>query len=302
MSLTAILLITLSAFAHAFWNYLSKRNDPSTGFFWIATLASAVVLLPLLVVFSQGLPFIRALDWALIAATGMCQALYYVGLAGAYRNGDLSMAYPLARSLPVLLVASVSLLLGRGGQIGALALAGFFLVALGCLALPLPRFRDFHPRHYLNRCCLFAVLAAIGTTGYTLIDDQVLRNLRTAAAMPLPNTSITLMFMSLENLSLMIALGLYVMLYRPDRSTLQRNWKSSLLAGSVTGLVMSGAYGLVLLAMAYVSNVSYVSAFRQLSLPIGAFLGMVVGQEPRRLPRLVGLAVILAGLVMVALG
>ena len=33
MTLTAILLITLSAFIHAFWNFFSKRQNPSTRFF-----------------------------------------------------------------------------------------------------------------------------------------------------------------------------------------------------------------------------------------------------------------------------
>ena len=64
--------------------------------------------------------------------------------------------------------------------------------------------------------------------------------------------------------------------------------------------MMTGAYGLVLLAMAFVTNVSYVSAFRQISLPIGVFLGMIVHHEPRYLPRLTGLAIILAGLVFIA--
>ena len=49
-------------------------------------------------------------------------AIYFFGLAGAYRTGEMSVAYPLARSLPVLLVPAASLALGRGGQIGAAAL------------------------------------------------------------------------------------------------------------------------------------------------------------------------------------
>ena len=74
------------------------------------------------------------------------------------------------------------------------------------------------------------------------------------------------------------------------------------LTAAVAGLMMTGAYGLVLLAMAFVTNVSYVSAFRQISLPIGVFLGMIVHREPRYVPRLVGSTVILTGLVLVTLG
>jgi drug/metabolite transporter (DMT)-like permease len=302
MSLSAILLITLSAFIHALWNFLSKRQNPSTAFFLIASLLSAVLFSPILVIFRRGLPYFTTADWVLVSTTGICQALYYVGLSGAYRNGDLSLAYPLARALPVLFVALISLALGRGSQIGSLAFIGFVAVAAGCLIIPLPSFSELRREHYLNICCLFACLAALGTTGYTLIDDQVLRNLRTAAGMPLEKVQITLLFMAIENLSLTAALGIYIYLFKPDFHILRSSWKAIWLPASVAGLMMTGAYGLVLLAMAYVTNVSYVSAFRQVSLPIGVFLGMVVHREPRYLPRLAGLAVILAGLALIALG
>ena len=302
MTLPAILLITLSAFIHAFWNFLSKRQNPSTAFFLIASVISAILMSPILVIYRRGLPYFTAVDWVLVGATGICQALYYVGLSGAYRNGDLSLAYPLARALPVLLVALVSLALGRGSQIGGLAFIGFLAVAAGCLILPLPYFSELRLKHYLNICCLFAALAALGTTGYTLIDDQILRNLRTAAGMPLAKTQITLLFMALENISLTVALAVYISLQRSDFRTLHSTWKTIWLPAGAAGLMMTGAYGLVLLAMAFVTNVSYVSAFRQLSLPIGVFLGMSVHREPRYLPRLIGLAVILAGLMLIALG
>jgi len=301
MTLPAILLITLSAFIHAFWNFFSKRQNPSTAFFLIASLVSAILISPILVIYRRGLPYFTAVDWILVGATGICQALYYVGLSGAYRNGDLSLAYPLARALPVLLVALVSLALGRGSQIGSLAFIGFLAVAVGCLILPLPNFGELKLKHYLNICCLFAALAALGTTGYTLIDDQILRNLRTAAGIPLVKTQITLLFMALENISLTIALAAYISLQRSDSRILHNTWKTIWLPAGAAGLMMTGAYGLVLLAMAFVTNVSYVSAFRQLSLPIGVFLGMVVHHEPRFLPRLTGLVVILVGLLIIAI-
>ena len=39
-------------------------------------------------------------------------------------------------------------------------------------------------------------------------------------------------------------------------------------------------YGLVLASMAHVTNVSYAAAFRQLSIPLGAFLGIWLQKEP----------------------
>ncbi len=58
---------------------------------------------------------------------------------------------------------------------------------------------------------------------------------------------------------------------------------------------------MVLIAMAHATNVSYVGAFRQTSIPLGAALGIVVQKEPLYRAKVIGTAVALAGLIMVAL-
>ena len=77
-----------------------------------------------------------------------------------------------------------------------------------------------------------------------------------------------------------------------------RQAKPAAIAG--TGIVF--AYGLALIAMAFVSNVSYVAAFRQLSIPIGAGFGIMLLKEPCHTPRRCGVAIILIGLIMVGMG
>ena len=54
--------------------------------------------------------------------------------------------------------------------------------------------------------------------------------------------------------------------------------------------------------MAFVSNVSYVVAFRQLSVPPGAVAGVLLLHDPPYLPKLIGVAIMFAGLVLVGLG
>jgi len=53
--------------------------------------------------------------------------------------------------------------------------------------------------------------------------------------------------------------------------------------------------------MTFARNVSYVVAFRQLSIPIGAILGMTVLHEPRNAMKLTGMGVMMAGLLLVAI-
>jgi len=71
---------------------------------------------------------------------------------------------------------------------------------------------------------------------------------------------------------------------------------------ALMGVIILATYGLVLTSMAYVSNVSYVIAFRQLSIPIGAALGILVRKEKATPPKLTGIALVVTGLVLAALG
>ncbi len=69
----------------------------------------------------------------------------------------------------------------------------------------------------------------------------------------------------------------------------------------ITGLLIMGTYGLVLTAMAYASNVSYIAAFRQLSIPLGAILGILVQKEPSYPTKLASVGIIFTGLILIAL-
>ena len=62
-----------------------------------------------------------------------------------------------------------------------------------------------------------------------------------------------------------------------------------------------GAYWLVLWAYQLVERVSYVVAFRQFSIVVGALLAVVVLKEHPPVPRVLAIALITLGLVLIAL-
>jgi drug/metabolite transporter (DMT)-like permease len=304
MSLIAAVLIITSAFMHAGWNYVSKRQNPSLAYFFVTAVSASLLISPVLIFHRHVLPLIPLAVWILVIGTGLSQMIYFIGLAGAYRLGDLSLAYPLARALPVLLVAAVSFLLGNGSAISQLSLVGMVLITAGCIILPLPHFKKVRLREYVDVVYLMALLAAVGTTGYTMLDDQALRQLRGSATLPLTNNEITLLFIPLQTGSTAVMLGLGTLLYPAERHQLGPILKnrSLVLSAILTGVAIMSTYGLVLAAMAYVSDVSYVAAFRQLSIPIGAVLGLTLQQEPRYLPKIIGIGVVSVGLVLVGIG
>ena len=302
MSFLAILLIVVSAILHAGWNLHSKSRNPSSAFFLIATLAGFLIFSPFLAIHYRVLPVIPARVWGLIVATGFFMAVYYAALAGAYRSGNMSIAYPLARSSPLIVVTIVTLVLGRRDQVTVLCLAGIVIVVAGCFLLPMRRFTEFRARHYWNATCGLALLAAAGTAGYSIIDDEALRVLRNLPGPGWSPLRATLFYAGLETGSSVLWQLLAARVIPGGWARLRGEFRQGVGHPLLAGVTIWVAYSLVLVAMAFSRNVSYVVAFRQLSIPLGAALGVWVLKEPAPAPKIAGVIVIFLGLMLVAAG
>ncbi len=301
MTPIAIILVTISAFAHAFWNLLGKRQNPSVAFFFVASVFAALCFSPLLIIYHHTFTVIPGRVWVWLGLTSLFEVIYYIGLAGAYRHGDMSVAYPLARALPVIMVALITTILGLGKPLSLIGVAGILAVAIGCLLLPQRSLRHLQLSNYLTACCLLAGVAAIGTTGYTLVDNQALVDLLAAPDLRLSRLEIAFFYLALESVTIAIGMGGYVLFSSSERFELKKVWQMGRAIALITGLLIMGTYGLVLAAMAYASNVSYIAAFRQLSIPLGAILGILVQKEPANMPKLASIGIIFVGLVLIVL-
>ncbi len=301
MTLTAIILIIGAALLHAGWNVLSKSKHPSTAFFLVTTVVGALLLSPFLLLHQRLLPSIPSRVWMLLVGTGFFLALYYGSLAGAYRSGHMSIAYPLARSSPIIVVALATLALGRGDQISRFCMAGIVLVAAGCFLLPMKRLGDFRIRHYWNASCGLALLAAVATAGYTILDDEALRQLRNTPTVGIGTFQTTLLYASLETVSGALWLSLGTFFSPAGRANLRRELQTNRIHAIAAGAAIWSSYVLILLSLAFVTNVSYVAAFRQLSIPLGVAFGCLVLKEPAFAPKIAGVVIIFLGLVLVAM-
>ena len=300
MTYIAIGLLLVSAFVHAVWNMIGKRENSSPMFFLQASISGGACMLPVVLLHLSNLAGIPRSVWVMLVATGLFQAVYYCGLAGAYRSGHLSIAYPLARSAPVILVAAVSLLIGKEDHIAPRALAGMLLITIGGLTLPVVRLSEWKLRDYLHPASLFALMAAVGTSGYTIIDDSALHVMRNAADPHANRIVLTLTYAFLETVSSALWLCVIILFGRRGEGKSQRI-SEGFGSAAIAGVGISFAYGLALLAMTFANSVSYIMALRQLSIPIGAALGVIVLREPRYAMKAVGVTIMLTGLVMVAI-
>ena len=302
MSLTAIVLLIISAVTHAGWNLLSKRNHPSPSFFLIATTVGFVALSPFLVLNGNKLPQFPVEVWILLIITGFFLAVNYWSLASAYKSGDMSIVYPLARSSPIIVVSIVTLVLRQTDQVSIQCMLGIPLVVGGCFLVPMQRFADLRLKNYLNRACMFAFIAALGTAGYSMVDDRALRLLRDVFGGTVDTVTIVLIYAGLQALSVSLWLAVLVGARHAERVNFQKVMLTGKRAAIIAGIGIFGTYALVLVSMAFVTNISYVVAFRQLSIPIGTCFGiLILGESPNR-PKIVGVCIIFLGLMLVGSG
>ncbi|WP_336273982.1 drug/metabolite transporter [Vreelandella indica] len=297
MSPAALALVLVSVCMHAGWNVLGKRNEPSLASFALAYGAGGALMLPL-VLLGPSLASLPSVFWGWLVLSGLCQMLYMGGLAWAYARGEVSVLYPIARALPVVLVPLVSIALLGSRVLDAWDGLGMMLVVAGALCLPLshPEARRFST--YFTPAMGFALLAAAGTVGYSLIDKQALGLMQGAGHSGLTAGAVFMVLQAVMTLTWAVPL---LSLLPAERRRLPALRQQGLTMLITTGLMMTCTYGLVLMAMAMTDEVSYVVALRQLSIPVGVLMGVLWLKEPASTAKTLGTLVMLAGLIMVAL-
>jgi len=97
MTFTSIILILLSAFCHALWNFYSKSSrDTRVLFFWCGFYTVAIAF----IAFGTKHPVIPRPVWIYIIASALVHLLYRLFLTHAYTVGEISFVYPIARAAP----------------------------------------------------------------------------------------------------------------------------------------------------------------------------------------------------------
>lgn len=302
MSFTVVLLILVSAVFHVSWNMLGKSRTPSAAFFLGTSLSVVILLFPVFIFIVP--PFLLpARIWMFLIPAGIFQSIYYVGLGGGYLDGDMSFVYPLARALPVLFIPVISVLLKFGTRIDSISLFGMMFVFSGCLLLPLEDLKRFSFKNYFSWSARYAVIAALGTTGYTIVDSEGMKYLSEVMKLQFPDRTgwTAVIYIAYEMLLTFTFSAIYVAARKKERKNFVLIIKESKLYIFSAGLIIFIAYGIILMAYPMVTNVSYITAFRQISIPLGALSGILILKEKVSAGKIAGAFVIFLGLVLVYL-
>jgi drug/metabolite transporter (DMT)-like permease len=164
-------LVAAAAVLHVTWNVLLKTAGDPLRAAAVGMVTAAAVLCPTAFVawLLVGRPAIGADTLILSVVSGALEAIYFAFLAAAYRRGDLSMVYPLARGTAPLLAVliGVVLLKERLGGVGFLGVATL-LAGLLTLQRPWQYLRASGREH--GGAAGFALLTGITIASYSAVD------------------------------------------------------------------------------------------------------------------------------------
>ncbi len=240
MSGVALALVLAAALIHAAWNRMLHGTGDRLAAAAAGTVVSAVVLLPATFAF----PPVRV--WPLAAGSGVAEALYLYSLTAAYRRGELSFTYPVARGIaPFLVTLGGALALGQPP--GAARVAGSLALGAGLAVIShagLARGR--------GPAVAFAVLAGLAIATYSVIDAGAVRSASPAGYFGAVS--------AVEAVVLLAAV-------RPGRDRL----RAAARVGTGIGLGSAAAYLLVLYAFTR-APAGPVATIRELSILFGILL------------------------------
>ena len=169
-----LLLLLIAALMHATWNVLLKTASDPLRTAGRGMLVGAGALIPLALVgwSISGQPTIPGDAWRLAVLSGLLEAAYFIFLSAAYRRGDLSLVYPIARgTAPVLAVGVGVVILGERLELAGWIGVGFLLIGILGLQRPWAIFRrgSTLPRH-VKEAAGFALLTGVTIASYSAVD------------------------------------------------------------------------------------------------------------------------------------
>lgn len=287
MSLLALSFLLAAAVCHASWNYIAKGlRSGNEATFGIVLCSALATLVPAAIVVAWTRPTLDAAAVGFMAVSACIHTGYFYLLFQGYNAGDLSLVYPLARGTgPLFAVIGAVVILGERPT--PLAIAGAALIIAGVLTISAPR--DLSRIVDARPSIIFALATGVTIATYTLWDKEGV-----ARSSPVLYSLGTDIFR-------LIILAPVVLGTARTRGTLAATFRDTGRQVATIGLLTPLAYILVLAAL-NASEVSYVAPAREVSILFGTLLGLRLLAEPHPGQRLAGAAMIVGGVVALALG
>lgn len=290
MDVVALVLVVASALLHAVWNLLLKGARDRVAFVWWYLLLPMLMFAPIALALSGwrlGPMPLRSLGLGVLS--GMLQAGSLLAMSHAYRKGDLSVVYPLARGLAQVVIVAMGV--GwLGEDLSAVGYAGIALVLVGVYAVFLPslsRAALLRPFRRLFEGSSLAALAA----GVTIALYHVIDKVAIEAASEYQYL-LLLFFADFCTVTVVLA-------FRRRWDLVRAEWRMNRARIVTAGSLSLVSYLLVLFALSR-ERVAYVGPARNVGIVFSVLLGALFLRERHGRMRLLGSALIVTGLALAA--
>lgn len=288
MTIASLLLVVLASFIHASWNLLAKRAAAVGPIFIVAyNLVACIAYAPwvLYLVADGGIAW-TSMGIGFIVVSGVVHLAYSLCLQRGYQVADLSVVYPVARGTgPLLSTIGAIVLLGEMPSLQGLAGLALVVAGIGLIATQgdLSAFRRPEGRAGVGWGTATGGLIAV----YTVVDAYAVRALAIAP--------VVLDWFS-NILRLILLAPLLIANPRRAMRAMDGFWWNAVGVGLLSPL----SYILVLVALRSGAPLTLVAPMREMSMMIGALMAMLILRERVGQWRLIGCAVLIAGVVLLS--
>ena len=161
MPINLFLAIILAAFLHAVWNAMVKNEDNK--YLAVTAIVLGHVPVSVLIILLTPIPSVESIPFIILSA------LLHIGyewyLLSAYRFGDLTKVYPIARGTAPILITIVSLIF-LGVALSNFEILGIIIISLGILSLSLQGAKGIKNRSAV----IYALVTGFFIMGYSITD------------------------------------------------------------------------------------------------------------------------------------
>lgn len=288
MSALGIALVLGAALLHALWNLAAKRVSSGLPFVIATNLVIAPLYVPVVAVYMVWRhPHVPWEALWVVAVSSLIKLAYAVTLQHAYRQGDFSLVYPLARGTgPLLSFAAAVLFLDE--RPGALVFVGVLLI-IGGIYLLTGGHRLLRADHaHLIAAVKWGLLTGAFIAGYSVWDAHGV------AGRDIP----PVLFDAGTGWVMLVVLSPWIWRRRSEVRTIWHRHRREVL---LVALLSPVAYVLVLTAITF-TPLTRVAPVREVSMLFAALLGAHVLRERDRGRRLAAAGAMAAGVVLIATG
>lgn len=288
MTLASALLVVLASFIHASWNLLAKRAASAGPAFILAySIIACIAYAPWVVwLLARGGLGWRWIELGFVLLSGLIHLGYSLCLQHGYRVADLSVVYPVARGTGPML-SSIGAFLILGETPTGMGLLGLALVVAGILLIATQGKIAAFTRPGGQAGVRWGVTTGGLIASYTVVDAYAVKALGIAPVV-------------LDWFTNLLRVFLLLPVVLADRrraiAAMRGHWRTAIGVGVLQPL----SYILVLAALTGGAPLSLVAPMREMSMMVGALMGMLILRETVGPWRLAGCGVLVAGVILLS--